>query len=448
MPAKWAGLAASCALLVASTAGWIQGQEQAADKTVAADESEIDRPASPLDRLRSRAPQQRWEQLRHPEYDPTLREPAAPTPKGFAADEDRAIGVFQTLSRPNRRSAIAQDRFLPNNQTTELTPEAQQEFALPHSGEYLDIESRQHRSAAPTMVEYQAIEDSTDDLEISREFPEADRATANDDSGYYTIRNSDEADQDPIYDEIEDEFPRLRVTAPRTDEFLPPIEQPAIEDPLFEQPPAEQFPLEELPVSTPAAPASVAQLPDYNELQSGKGEIKDMIDSPKDIKPLSDIKPYFDYEPDPEIRATDPYRNIFPRPDEIVEKGDQKQFPDVVDLGEEMYQQRNFAHVDFYWEASDLYHYPLYFEDAAFERYGHTYDWWWFQPFASFGTFGLQFFGLPYQMSLHPMWEKNYELGYYRAGEYVPYLWYQVPWNTDAAVRTGAFWTGMIYAFP
>ena len=46
-----------------------------------------------------------------------------------------------------------------------------------------------------------------------------------------------------------------------------------------------------------------------------------------------------------------------------------------------------------------------------------------------------QLLGLPYQMTIDPMWKKMYPLGYYRPGECAPKLHYQVPWNTRAAIN-------------
>lgn len=277
--------------------------------------------------------------------------------------------------------------------------------------------------------------DSSDLQEMSEQFPgdEFERQTAIPEQADIEDRAaaselqpfSDEATEDEIFAEIEDEFPLISIE----DQALP------------EQ---EEFPPQREVRSLRGTPVR-AQRAVYDDDQ-GSALANKLVSSPKDLKPLSDIQPYYDYEPDAEVREKDPYLNIFPRPDDAPAQGNTT-YPEVVGLGEDLYQQRNLAHVDYPWLASDLYHRPLYFEDVDFERYGHTHHAL-VQPFVSLGKFGLQCVGLPYQMALQPVWQRQYALGWYRPGEVAPYKYYQVPWNTDAAVRTGVFYTGMSFAFP
>ncbi len=448
-PVKWAGVAASFALLVTCSVGGIQGQEQPIQRTAETEVRQGGRFTAPLERLKARSPQQRWEQISRPEQDPTLQRPVEPVNQTSApAENEIPIGVLQPVSRPNRRTEIGSDEFRPLDQISPAGSESEHYVPLPESQE-VGQDTLQWRNAAPTPVDDLTIDsqpaqagqirvekftaEEAAALEMTPQFPDINPGQAAN-FGAYTTEQNTAPSNDPIYEEIEEEFPRIQLTVPPEAEFAQPLRQP------------QEQPLQQPVVPNPVMRTLTAQRQDYGT-EDDWDQTKELITSPKDIKPLSDIQPFFDYEPDAELRGTDPYLNVFPRPDGVVETGDQKQFPEVIDLGEELYQQRNLAHVDYNWVATDNWHYPLYFEDAAFERYGHTYDWW-FQPFASFGTFSLQFFGLPYQMSIHPMWEHQYTLGWYRPGEYVPYKWYQVPWNTDAAARTAAFYTGMIYAFP
>lgn len=99
------------------------------------------------------------------------------------------------------------------------------------------------------------------------------------------------------------------------------------------------------------------------------------------------------------------------------------------------------------WEASNLFHNPLYFDDPTLERYGHTHHEV-VQPFVSTGRFAAQLVGLPYSMTIDPICKKRYTLGFYRPGECVPYLYHQVPFNEDAFVATYAFYSGMFFLFP
>ncbi|HRA88448.1 MAG TPA: hypothetical protein PK992_10265 [Planctomycetaceae bacterium] len=99
------------------------------------------------------------------------------------------------------------------------------------------------------------------------------------------------------------------------------------------------------------------------------------------------------------------------------------------------------------WAPTNLYHYPLYFEDPALERYGHTYHPV-VQPFASAGRFATQLVGLPYQMTLHPVKSKEYALGYYRPGECAPKKHYQIPFNEEATAMQAAAVIGFFLIFP
>ena len=99
------------------------------------------------------------------------------------------------------------------------------------------------------------------------------------------------------------------------------------------------------------------------------------------------------------------------------------------------------------WAPTNLYHYPLYFEDPALERYGHTYHPI-VQPFASAGRFATQLVGIPYQMTLHPVHSREYTLGYYRPGECAPKKHYQIPFNEEAAIMQAAAMAGFFLIFP
>jgi hypothetical protein len=156
-------------------------------------------------------------------------------------------------------------------------------------------------------------------------------------------------------------------------------------------------------------------------------------------KRITEILPYPDYEPDAEIRRDDPLRNQCPSPDNLC--------PPEVRLSESLWTPREITPSIFTWEASNLYHYPLYFEDPDLERYGHTYGCL-VQPFDSVGRFGLQLVGLPYQMTIDPACRKIYTLGWYRPGECAPKLHYQIPWHHQAAINQALVTTGLFYLIP
>lgn len=185
------------------------------------------------------------------------------------------------------------------------------------------------------------------------------------------------------------------------------------------------------------------------EVTSAAESYPEPVRDPSKLKKVTSILPYFDYAPD--VKG-DPCSNLCPRP-----KGDPckphqpgarvPECPEEVTLGHGVYEGRAMDGVIFQWKASNLYHNPLYFEDPALERYGHTHHEL-LQPFMSAGKFSLQLVGLPYQMTIDPICKKMYTLGWYRPGDCAPYLHHQIPWNTEAAVRQAGVVTGLIYAIP
>ena len=116
-------------------------------------------------------------------------------------------------------------------------------------------------------------------------------------------------------------------------------------------------------------------------------------------------------------------------------------------FGQGVYPPRQFPGFIYQWEASNMYHYPLYFEDPALERYGHTRGCI-SQPVASIARFGTQLVFLPYQMTLDPVCTPMYTLGWYRPGDCAPKLHYQPPLNGTAALVEVGVVTGLFFAIP
>ena len=172
-------------------------------------------------------------------------------------------------------------------------------------------------------------------------------------------------------------------------------------------------------------------------------------DEAYEIKKVSEINPFSDYEPDPDVAANDPCRNLCPKPGDCAETPNEefKVCPEVETLTDEEYATRYIPPAHYAWAAPNLHYNPLYFEDVQLERYGHTY-WEPVQPFVSVGKFGAQLIGLPYQMAIDPPHKKIYPLGYYRPGECAPKLHYQVPWNTKAAAVQAGATAGAILLVP
>ena len=184
--------------------------------------------------------------------------------------------------------------------------------------------------------------------------------------------------------------------------------------------------------------------------QPATEEVPEPVTSPAHLKKISDIQPFYDYHPTTALKGEVCW-NLCPRMDglpcEPDENGNIPECPSEFKLGDEAYANRPMSDCLYQWKASDQWHNPLYFEDVGLERYGHTH-WELLQPAVSIAKFGVQFVGLPYQMTIDPVCKKMYTLGYYRPGECAPKKYYRVPWNTHAAIAEGAVWTGLVYIFP
>lgn len=111
------------------------------------------------------------------------------------------------------------------------------------------------------------------------------------------------------------------------------------------------------------------------------------------------------------------------------------------------YVPRLFSDAMYPWMASNICYNPLYFEDVALERYGHSYNHY-AQPIVSTVKFGGQFLMLPYQMTIDPIHKAIYPLGYYQPGEWAPYKFYQIPFNAKAAGVQAGVVTGFFFLIP
>lgn len=99
------------------------------------------------------------------------------------------------------------------------------------------------------------------------------------------------------------------------------------------------------------------------------------------------------------------------------------------------------------WKASGMCHKPLYFEEEALERYGHSTG-----PFSQSFVSAAHFFGtipvLAYKMGMDPPGECKYALGYYRPGSCAPYIVPGVPLSARGAAAETAAVLGLIYVLP
>ena len=101
------------------------------------------------------------------------------------------------------------------------------------------------------------------------------------------------------------------------------------------------------------------------------------------------------------------------------------------------------------WDATAMFHRPLYFEEINLERYGYTTKCPYIvQPVVS----GARFFAtvpiLPYRMVAEPWCEQVYTLGQYRPGSCVPNQWNMLPLSVTGASAEAAVAAGLVFAVP
>jgi len=108
-------------------------------------------------------------------------------------------------------------------------------------------------------------------------------------------------------------------------------------------------------------------------------------------------------------------------------------FPVECALNEGPANPRSWPETTYTWKASAVCHKPLYFQELALERYGHSLG-----PFLQPIYSGAHFFAtlpiLPYEMGLRPPKECVYTLGHYRPGSCAPYLIDPIPLSVRAGL--------------
>ena len=184
--------------------------------------------------------------------------------------------------------------------------------------------------------------------------------------------------------------------------------------------------------STPAASTeSIPPAPPLDDALATQKEASESDTNPaQQLKSIHEIQPFDDYAPN----GVDPQQR-------------QRVSPDETPLVEQGALDRNHSMIPVYWQASNVYHNPLYFEDPGLERTGHTFSDV-VQPFVSVGRFGAQFVALPYAIALDPVCKRESPLGHYRPGECAPKRHLAVPINGGAAATAAAAYTGIIFLIP
>lgn len=392
-----------------------------------------DAPASgsPLDRLKHRSATARWQQAKQDLFDeptvtdverpesaePLQRTVAAPsqglerpfpeqsswTPVAPKAPE-RPHGLFEPGSSPVPPPGRLFEKPLTHSwadESTSLEPE-HDSIAEPARKDLLDLSQsgqRQNAGSADASISRNSSPLNTvEAVESGFDFPESPAGESSSEIGF-----------DPA------SMPTFQLTT----------DAPSEKADVFQ----------ETGQPKPMRTAQVPEVPPQPEPDAG--ELQDIV-----FRPITEIEPFFDYSPTGTIK----YEYLCPRPKGAPEEL-MAQCPSLRRLPSIGSTERYFQPMQFQWQASNLFHNPLYFQDVSLERYGHTYPPY-IQPFVSVAKASAQFAGLPYQMAIDSMWAHQYTVGYYRPGQPAPCLTYQIPFNLHAAAAAGGVWTGLIFIFP
>ncbi len=111
-------------------------------------------------------------------------------------------------------------------------------------------------------------------------------------------------------------------------------------------------------------------------------------------------------------------------------------------------QDRAFSGMTYRWQAANICHLPLYFEEPMLERNGQQCCPTWIQPAVSGSKFLSNLLLYPYKATLHPALENRYTLGHFRPGSSAPCLRDSLPWSTDAALVQAGATTAVVVGLP
>lgn len=109
---------------------------------------------------------------------------------------------------------------------------------------------------------------------------------------------------------------------------------------------------------------------------------------------------------------------------------------------------RALAYRTYRWQAANICHWPLYFEEPMLERHGVQRVPECLQPAVSGSKFLGNLVLLPYKATLQRPLESRYTLGHFRPGVTPPALRDSLPWSPRAAVVQGFAATGVVVGLP
>ncbi|MEM9826991.1 MAG: hypothetical protein AAF958_10405 [Planctomycetota bacterium] len=116
-------------------------------------------------------------------------------------------------------------------------------------------------------------------------------------------------------------------------------------------------------------------------------------------------------------------------------------------LPQQTFKPRAWKKLTMTWQASNLVHKSVYFDDVNLERYGHTHGPWQ-EPLVQTAHFFGNVLILPYKMGMNPPEECHYTLGYYRPGSCAPWIVPPVPISARGALTQAAVMTGGTLLIP
>ena len=234
-----------------------------------------------------------------------------------------------------------------------------------------------------------------------------------------------QATGNPLNDPFGDNKLPSTTTPPSTS--APSTSAPSTITPAPMPPRALSQPLTPPSLTQPPSPTDLPNLPSIppsnSQALNSSGYADEPCPKPSDLKPIGELTN--------KISAS---------------KGDLPQ-ECLIDDRVEPSMNRDWGCTTYTWKASGLCHKPLYFEEEALERYGHSTGPI-SQPFVSAAHFFLTVPVLPYKMGVELPWECKYALGYYRPGSCAPYIVPPVPVSPQGIVNQAAFTAGLIYALP
>ena len=105
------------------------------------------------------------------------------------------------------------------------------------------------------------------------------------------------------------------------------------------------------------------------------------------------------------------------------------------------------AAMTFYWEPTNYFHMPAYFDNVPLERYGQTKRAF-FEPFVSGAKFAAGIPTLPYKVGVNRPHDCVTTLGHQPPGSCVPCIKQTLPVEADAAFVEAAVAVGLVFLLP